>query len=44
MPGIRGLGKAGFHFTHSGRMSEAAVRDEGDGGVPGVGSVCGLHQ
>lgn len=44
MPGIRGLRKAGFHFTHSGRMSEAAVRDEGDGGVRGAGSVCGLDQ
>ena len=44
MPGLRGLRKAGFHFTHSGRVSEAAVRDEGDGGVRGAGSVCGLDQ
>lgn len=44
MPGIRGLRKAGFHFTHSGRVSEAAVRDEGDGGVRGAGSVCGLDR
>ena len=42
MPGIRALRKAGFHFTYSGRMSEAAVRDEDDGGVRGTGSVCGL--
>jgi len=42
VPGIRALRKAGFHFTHSGRMSEAAVRDESDGRVHGTGSVCGL--